>query len=69
MEKIDELNNASFETASFNNKTDFGLSIVLGKTIKINEKNLIFMEVRENFGLTNTRKNKVWGNGWQEQIH
>ncbi len=63
LEKIDGLNNDSVETTNLNNKTDFGLSIGLGKTIEINEKNSIFIEIRENLGLTNTSKNKVWGNG------
>jgi len=61
--KIDGLNNEPVETSNFNNKTDFGLSIGLGKTIEINGKNSIFIEIRENLGLTNTSKNKVWGNG------
>lgn len=51
------------ETTNSNNKTDLGLSIGLGKTIEINEKNSIFIEIRENLGLVNTSKNKVWGNG------
>ncbi|KAB1153585.1 porin family protein [Flavobacterium luteum] len=59
----DGLNNDSFETTNLNNKTDFGLSIGLGKTIEINEKNTFFIEIRENLGLTNTSKNTVWGNG------
>ena len=63
LEKIDGLNNAPVETTNLNNKTDFGLSIGLGKTIEITEKNSIFIEIRENLGLTNTSKNKVWGNG------
>lgn len=61
--KIDGLNNEPVETTNLNNKTDFGLSIGLGKTIEINGKNSIFIEIRENLGLTNTSKNKVWGNG------
>lgn len=63
LEKIDGLNNDPVETTNLNNKTDFGLSIGLGKTIEINEKNSIFIEIRENLGLANTSKNKVWGNG------
>ncbi|TWI03310.1 outer membrane protein with beta-barrel domain [Flavobacterium tiangeerense] len=63
LEKIDGLNNDPVETTNLNNKTDFGLSIGLGKTIEINEKNSIFIEIRENLGLSNTSKNKVWGNG------
>ena len=51
------------KTTNGYNKTDFGLSIGLGKTIELNEKNSIFIEIRENLGLTNTSKNKVWGNG------
>ncbi|WP_418263349.1 porin family protein [Flavobacterium faecale] len=60
---IDFLNNEPFETTKYNHKTDFGLSIGLGKIIELNKKNSIFIEVRENLGLTNTSKNKVWGNG------
>jgi len=60
---IDGSNNDSFETTNLNNRTDFGLTIGLGKTIELNDKNSIFIEVRENLGLTNTSKNKVWGNG------
>lgn len=63
LQNIDGLNNDPVETTNLNNKTDFGLSIGLGKTIEINEKNSIFIEIRENLGLTNTSKNKVWGNG------
>ncbi len=63
LQNIDGLNNDPIETTNLNNKTDFGLSIGLGKIIEINEKNSIFIEVRENLGLTNTSKNKVWGNG------
>ncbi|HEX8017990.1 MAG TPA: porin family protein [Flavobacterium sp.] len=51
------------ETTNNNNRTDLGLSIGLGKSIKINEKNSIFIEIRENLGLSNTSKYKVWGNG------
>jgi outer membrane scaffolding protein for murein synthesis (MipA/OmpV family) len=51
------------KTTNSHNKTDFGLSIGLGKTIELNEKNSIFLEIRENLGLTNTSKNKIWGNG------
>ena len=61
--QIDGLNNEPVETTKLNNKTDFGLSFGFGKTIEINNKNSIFIEVRENLGLTNTSKNKVWGNG------
>ena len=63
LQNIDGLNNDPVETTNLNNKSDFGLSIGLGKTIEINEKNSIFIEIRENLGLTNTSKNKVWGNG------
>ncbi|MGQ7947182.1 porin family protein [Flavobacterium sp. WC2509] len=63
LENIDGLNNGSVDTTNLNNKTDFGLSVGLGKTIEINEKNSIFIEIRENLGLTNTSKNKVWGDG------
>ena len=63
LKKIDGLNNDPVETTNLNNMTDFGLSIGLGKTIEINEKNSIFIEIRENLGLTNTSKNKVWGDG------
>lgn len=51
------------ETSNSNNKTDLGLSVGLGKTIQISEKNSIFIEIRENLGLANTSKNKVWGDG------
>jgi hypothetical protein len=63
LEKIDGLNNDPVETTNLNNKTDFGLSIGFGKTIEINEKHSIFIEIRENLGLINTSKNTVWGNG------
>jgi hypothetical protein len=63
LEKTDGLDNGSVKTTSFNNKADFGLSIGLGKTIELNEGNSIFIEIRENLGLTNTSKSKVWGNG------
>jgi hypothetical protein len=63
LENIDGLNNGSVDTTNLNNKTDFGLSVGLGKIIDINEKNSIFIEIRENLGLTNTSKNKVWADG------
>lgn len=57
------LSNEPVETTAFNKKTDFGLTIGLGKTFEINENNAVFIEIRENLGLTNTSKNKVWGDG------
>ena len=63
LEDIEGLNNEPLETTNLNNKTDFGLSIGMGKMIEINEKNSISIEIRENLGLTNTSKDKVWGNG------
>lgn len=63
LENIDGLNNEPFETTKYNNKTDFGLSIGLGKNFEVKEKNSIFIEIRENLGLTNTSKNTVMGNG------
>ena len=60
---IDGLNNEPFETTKYNNKTDFGLSIGLGKSFELKENNSIFIEIRENLGLTNTSKNTVMGNG------
>lgn len=61
--KLDETNNNSLETTNSNNKVDFGLSIGLGKTVEMNKRNSIFIEIRENLGLTNSSKDKVWGNG------
>lgn len=63
LEKIEGLNNDPIETTNLNHKTDFGLTVGLGKTFAINPKNSIFIEIRENLGLTNTSKSKVWGNG------
>jgi opacity protein-like surface antigen len=63
LEDIDGRDNDTYVTTDINNKTDFGLSIGVGKKIEINEKNTIYIEIRENLGLTNTSKNKVWGNG------
>jgi opacity protein-like surface antigen len=60
---IEGINNGTVVTTDLNNKTDFGLAIGLGKMIEINEKNSISIEIRENLGLTNTSKGKVWGNG------
>ncbi len=60
---IEGINNDTDDTTDFNSKTDFGLAIGLGKMIEINEKNSISIEIRENLGLTNTSKEKVWGNG------
>jgi len=60
---IDGLNNEPFETTKYNNKTDFGLSVGLGKNFELKENNSIFIEIRENLGLTNTSKNTVMGNG------
>lgn len=63
LENIDGLNNGPFETTKYNNKTDFGLSIGIGKNFEIKEKNSIFIEIRENLGLSNTSKNAVIENG------
>lgn len=51
------------ETTNSYNKTDFGLSIGFGKTIEINERNSIFIELRENLGLAKSSKYKVWEDG------
>lgn len=51
------------ETTKYYKKTDFGLSVGIGKTFDLNEKNSIFVEIRENLGLSNTTKNPVWGDG------
>jgi hypothetical protein len=63
LQNIDGLNNDPVETKNLNKKTDFGLSIGVGKTFEINERNAIFIEIRENLGLTNTSKEQVWGDG------
>ena len=63
LQNIDGLNNKPFETTKYNNKTDFGLSVGLGKNFELKENNSIFIEIRENLGLTNTSKNTVMGNG------
>ena len=60
---IDGSYSDSVDTTDYNSKTDFGLAIGLGKTIEINAKNSISIEIRENLGLTNTSKYKVWGDG------
>lgn len=53
----------SEETTNQNNRTDFGIAIGVGKTIEINKNNSLHIEIRENLGVTNTSKNKVWDNG------
>lgn len=64
LEDIEGFNNASsMSTSDLNKKIDLGLSFGLGKTIKFNEKNEIFIEIRENLGLINTNKYGVWGDG------
>ena len=63
LENINGLNNGPFETTKYNNKTDFGISIGLGKNFEIKEKNSIFIEIRENLGLSNTSKNTGMENG------
>nr|MBP6411445.1 outer membrane beta-barrel protein [Pseudarcicella sp.] len=63
LEKINNLKYNPVSTTHLHNKTDFGISIGLGKTFSINKKNAIFIEFRENLGLTNTSNFKVWGNG------
>jgi len=63
LEKKDGLDNDPFDTTDLNNKTDFGLAFGFGKTIELNLRNSIFIELRENLGLINTSKNNVWGNG------
>jgi hypothetical protein len=60
---IDGVINEPFETTKYNNRTDFGLSIGIGKNFELKENNSIFIEIRENLGLTNTSKNTVLGNG------
>jgi hypothetical protein len=60
---IDGVINEPFETTKYNNRTDFGLSIGIGKNFELKENNSIFIEIRENLGLINTSKNTVMGNG------
>lgn len=59
---IEGLENDPETTTNLNKRTDFGLSLGFGKTFEFN-KNSIFIEIRENLGLTNTSKTKVWGDG------
>lgn len=59
---IEGLENDSDTTTNLNKRTDFGLSVGFGKTFEFN-KNSIFIEIRENLGLTNTSKTKFWENG------
>jgi Outer membrane protein beta-barrel domain len=50
-------------TTKNNNPIDLGFSLGLGKTFDINDKNSIFIEIRDNVGLINTSKSKAFGNG------
>lgn len=59
---IEGLENNPDTTTNLNKRTDFGLSLGFGKTFELNKRS-IFIEIRENLGLTNTSKTKVWGNG------
>jgi hypothetical protein len=59
---IEGLENDPDTTRNLNKTTDFGLSLGFGKTFELN-KSSIFIEIRENLGLTNTSKTKVWGDG------
>lgn len=50
-------------TTDSNKRTDFGLSIGIGKNFKLSEKSSIFIEIRENLGLAKTNKYDVWDGG------
>ncbi len=50
-------------TTKNNKKTDFGLSFGLGKNFDLKKNKTIYLEIRENLGLTNTSKIDVWNGG------
>lgn len=50
-------------TTKNNKKTDFGFSLGLGKNFDLKKNKAIYVEIRENLGLSNTSKIDVWDGG------
>ena len=55
--------NDSTDTTDLNKTTDLGLVFGFGKLFKLNEKNNLKVELRENLGMVNTSDVKVYNNG------
>lgn len=55
--------NDKTDTTDSNKKTDVGLVFGFGKLFKLNEKNSLKIEVRENLGLVNTSDVEVYNDG------
>ena len=53
----------SIDFTASNKKTDFGISLGLGKEIGLSKNKTVNFEIRENIGLSNTSKVDVWGGG------
>lgn len=52
-EKIENVNMNTIDNMALYKKTDFGVSIGVGKTFEINQKSSIYIEIRDNLGLSN----------------
>ena len=61
--EVPGVNTDGFDTTKDNKKTDFGLSLGLGKNFDLGARKTISIEIRENLGLANTSKTNVWGGG------
>lgn len=53
LEKIENVNTSTIDNIVLYKKTDFGVSIGIGKTFEINQMGSIYIELRENLGLSN----------------
>lgn len=57
------VSSGDFDTTKENKKTDFGLSVGLGKNFELGARNTLNVEIRDNLGLANTNKAPVWSGG------
>ena len=55
-----ELTDFSQSTTEFNNQFDFGFVFGLGKSFRLNKKNNLNIEFRNNLGLSQTNKNNTF---------
>jgi len=53
LKKIENVNTNTIDNIALYKKTDFGVTIGVGKTFEINQKSSIYIEIRENLGLSN----------------
>jgi hypothetical protein len=60
---IDGVDSGSVENTKSNKSLDFGVSMGIGKQFEINDENKIYLELRDNLGLTNISDVEVYNNG------